>query len=68
MSFRALPSVVAAGENQPKVSIQVDVFSMSPSPTVAQIRTLEFMLLPISFSIHHESVVHSLSNHFFELN
>lgn len=64
MSFRALPSVVAAGEMQLRVGTQVDVFStslnMSPSPTVAQVRTLEFMLLPIPFSIHYGSVVHKL--------
>lgn len=62
MSFRVLPSVVAAGEMQLRVSAQVDVFStslnMSPSPTVAQIRALEFM--PIPFSIHDGSVVHKL--------
>lgn len=60
MSFRALPSVVAAGEMQLKVSTQVDVFSTSPSSTVAQVRALAVMLLPIPFSIHHGSVVHKL--------
>lgn len=62
MSFRALPSVVAAGEMHLKVSTQVDVFTMSlnmsPSPTAVQIRALVFMLLPIPFSIQHGNVVH----------
>lgn len=64
MSCRALPSAVAAGKMQLKVSTQVDIFStsliVSPSPTAAQMRALVFMLLPIPFRIHYGSVVHKL--------
>lgn len=62
--LQVLPSAAAAGEMQLKVSTEVEVFSMSPSmspsPTVAQIRALVFMLLPIPFIIHYGFVVHKL--------